>query len=76
MQGRIDLLLEVPDGWVVLDHKANPASRDKWKDVASEHSGQLAIYADALVRATGRSVTETWLVLPVAAGAVQIATGK
>jgi hypothetical protein len=35
----------------------------------------MSVYADALTRATGRSVTETWIVLPVAAGAVQIAAG-
>lgn len=75
MQGRIDLLLEVPDGWVVLDHKANPAPRDRWGEVVGENSGQLTHYADALVRATGRSVTEMWIVLPVAAGAVQISIG-
>jgi ATP-dependent helicase/nuclease subunit A len=73
MQGRIDLLLEVDGGWVLLDHKANPAPRDRWDQVATEHSGQLSVYADALVRATGRSVMETWIVLPVAAAAIQIA---
>jgi hypothetical protein len=72
MHGRIDLLLEVADGWVLLDHKANPAPRDKWDQVAMEHAGQLSLYADALVRATGRPVTETWIVLPIAAGAIQI----
>lgn len=76
MQGRIDLLLEVPDGWVVLDHKANPAPRDKWEEIVAEYSGQLSMYADALVRASGRSVNETWIVLPVAAGAVQISIGE
>lgn len=72
MHGRIDLLLEVSDGWVLLDHKANPAPRDKWDQIATEHSGQLFMYADALVRATGRSVKEAWIVLPVAAGAIQV----
>ena len=72
MHGQIDLLLEVDGGWVLIDHKANPAPRDRWEQVVTEHSGQLSIYADALVCATGRSVTETWIVLPVAAGAVQI----
>ncbi len=72
MHGRIDLLLEVDGGWVLLDHKANPAPRDKWEQVANEHGGQLSVYADALICATGRSVTETWIVLPVAAGAIQI----
>lgn len=72
MHGRIDLLLEVDGGWVLLDHKANPASRDRWDQVANEHGGQLSIYADALVRATGRPVTESWIVLPIAAGAIQV----
>jgi len=75
MHGRIDLLLEVTGGLVILDHKANPAPRDRWNQVATEHGGQLSIYADALVRATGRSVTEVWIVLPVAAGAIQITMG-
>jgi|CXWL01.1.fsa_nt_gi ATP-dependent exoDNAse (exonuclease V) beta subunit len=75
MHGRIDLLLEVAGGWVILDHKANPAPRDRWNQVATEHGGQLSLYADALVRATGRSVTEVWIVLPVAAGAIQITMG-
>lgn len=72
MHGRIDLLLEVDGGWVLLDHKANPAPRDRWEQVANDHGGQLSIYADALVRTTGRSVTESWIVLPIAAGAIQI----
>lgn len=72
MLGRIDLLLEVGGGWVLLDHKANPAPRDRWEHVAAQHGGQLSVYADALVRVTARPVTETWIVLPVAAGAIQI----
>lgn len=72
MHGRIDLLLETTDGWVLLDHKANPAPRDRWDQVADEHGGQLSVYADALARATGRSVVEAWIVLPVAAGAIQV----
>ena len=76
MQGRIDLLLDGLDGWVVFDHKANPASRDKWNEVATEHCGQLSMYANALVRTTGRSVKEAWIVLPVAAGAVRISIGE
>ena len=37
-----------------------------------EHGGQLSLYADALVLATGRPVTENWIVLPVATRAIQI----
>jgi hypothetical protein len=45
----------------------------RWDQVAVDHGGQLSVYADALARATGRSVAETWIILPVAAGAVRIA---
>lgn len=72
MHGRIDLLLEVEGGWVLLDHKSNPAPRDRWEQLAAEYGGQLSVYADALARATGRSVTEAWIVLPVAAGAIRV----
>lgn len=72
MHGRIDLLLETDEGWVLIDHKANPAPRDRWDQVAVDHGGQLSIYADALARATGRSVAETWIVLPVAAAVIRV----
>ncbi len=72
MHGRIDLLLETSKGWVLLDHKANPAPRDRWDQVAVEHGGQLSVYADALMRVTSRLVTETWIFLPVAAGAIRV----
>ncbi|MEO6779704.1 MAG: UvrD-helicase domain-containing protein [Bradyrhizobium sp.] len=75
MHGRIDLLLDTGGGWVLFDHKANPAPKDKWDQVATEHGGQLAVYGDALARATGCSVTEAWIFLPVAAGAIQITMG-
>jgi ATP-dependent exoDNAse (exonuclease V) beta subunit len=70
MHGRIDFLLEAKNGWVLLDHKANPAPRDRWDQVAQKHAGQLSVYADALARAMGRSVAEAWIVLPVGAGAI------
>lgn len=75
MNGRIDLLLETTGGWVLLDHKANPAQRDRWPRVADEHGGQLATYAEALARATDRPAVETWIVLPVAGGAIRVVTG-
>jgi hypothetical protein len=72
VQGRIDLLLEVDGGWILIDHKSNPAPRGRWDEVAAEHSGQLATYADALERATNRPVKEIWILLPIAAGAIRI----
>lgn len=75
VQGRIDLLLEVDTGWVLIDHKSNPAPKSRWGEVAAEHAGQLSIYADALERSTGRPVSEVWILLPIAAGAVRVSVG-
>ncbi len=75
LHGRIDLLLETQKGWVLIDHKANPAPRARWEQVATEHGGQLSVYADALARTTGHPVEEVWLVLPVAAGAMRVRAG-
>ncbi len=72
LRGRIDLLLDVGDGWVLLDHKSNPAPKGRWEQLAAEHGGQLAVYADAVGRVTGRPVMETWIVLPVAGAAIHV----
>lgn len=72
LDGRIDLLLKTESGWILLDHKSNPGGKDRWEDVALEHSGQLAAYADAVERATGEKVLEKWLYLPVSGSAIRI----
>lgn len=71
--GRIDLLIETPDGWALLDYKASPLPGSRWVELATEYGGQLAAYAEAVRLATGRPVRESWLVLPVAGGAVRVA---
>ncbi len=71
MVGRVDLLLRVDDGWVILDHKSSPLAADQWDRLASEYGGQLAAYADCIQAASGLSVLESWLFLPVAGGAVR-----
>lgn len=47
MKGRIDLLLETKDGWVILDHK-NTCSEDH--EAIKRYIGQLSAYRDALGR--------------------------
>ncbi len=75
MQGRIDLLLETSDGWVLLDHKSNPNGPDKWAEIAKDYSGQLGAYSSAVEKATGKPVLERWLFFPVSGGAVRIEMG-
>ena len=72
MKGQIDLLIDTPEGWVLIDHKANPRGHGAWNEVAERYSGQLKLYKDAVERATSRPVTEMWLYFPVAAGAISV----
>ena len=65
MNGRIDLLLDTPDGWVLIDHKSNPQGSSTWEGLAQRYAGQLDAYATAIKKATGRPVVERWLFLPV-----------
>ena len=70
LKGQVDLLLDTPNGWILIDHKANPRAGDAWEETAQRYSGQLKLYKDAIERATSRRVVETWLYFPVAAGAI------
>jgi hypothetical protein len=72
VRGQVDLLLDTPGGWILIDHKANARGSDAWEEVARRYSGQLALYKQAIVTATARPVPEAWLYFPVAAGAVAV----
>ncbi len=72
LQGRIDLLLKVNNGWILIDHKSNPAGSDRWESIAQENIGQLTAYKNAVEHAGGQKVLESWLFLPVAAATIQV----
>lgn len=72
LNGRIDLLLETDAGWVLIDHKSSQLQLDHWDQLATEYGGQVAAYANGVERASGIKVTERWLFLPVAGGALSI----
>lgn len=71
LRGRIDLLVETPGGWVLLDHKANPGGTSHDDTLVQQHGAQLSAYAQAIEACTGKAVKEQWLYLPVAARAVR-----
>lgn len=75
LNGRLDLLLDTSDGWVLVDHKSSQLAASHWDRLATEHGAQLRAYADAIALASGKPVFESWLFLPVAAGCVRIDTG-
>jgi ATP-dependent exoDNAse (exonuclease V) beta subunit len=73
VKGQIDLLVELAEGWVLIDHKADPrsAAADGAR-LAQAHGSQLDAYAEAVFEGTGRAVIERWLFLPVAGQAVRV----
>jgi len=75
VHGRTDLVLRTATGWILMDHKSTPQGRDQWGDLAATYAGQLAAYRDVLQAASGLPVEEMWLILPVAAAALQVEVG-
>jgi ATP-dependent exoDNAse (exonuclease V) beta subunit len=64
-RGAIDLLLDTPDGFVVVDHKVLLGDVARARTVAAAYSGQLQAYADAVARLSARPVLSTWIHLPL-----------
>jgi ATP-dependent helicase/nuclease subunit A len=69
--GTIDLLLEMPDGVILIDHKSYPGGRDSWRAKANEFAPQFAAYVEALKHA-GKVVVEQWVHFTIAGGAVRL----
>ncbi|RME57177.1 hypothetical protein D6779_09215, partial [Candidatus Parcubacteria bacterium] len=55
----IDVLVELPEGFVIIDHKSFPGSAEEAIERAAGYAGQLGLYAEAVEQATGRPVLET-----------------
>ena len=63
--GRVDLLLETAEGFVIIDHKTFPGAPDTWVEKAKEFSPQLAIYSQMIAQATGRHVLQSFIHMPI-----------
>jgi ATP-dependent helicase/nuclease subunit A len=63
MQGWIDLLLETPAGYVLVDHKSYPG-KDPIGHIKDKYVGQMRGYAEAIQDITGRPVVETLIHMP------------
>jgi len=70
MQGWIDMLLELPDGYVVIDHKSYPGPNAV--EHAKEYMPQLAIYKKAVEQATGKPVYETLVHMPIQGSVIKV----
>lgn len=77
VSGVIDLLLEMPDGRVVIDHKTFPAPNESaWRARAKEFMPQMAAYAEVLSRVDDRPVLGVFIHLPLAGGIVEIVRAR
>lgn len=63
--GDADLVVELHDGWVIVDHKAFPGGAVERDRRARSYAGQLRAYASALEAASGKPVRATVLHFPV-----------
>lgn len=73
--GQIDLLLELPDGeLVVIDHKIRPIPESMWADEAKKYAGQIEGYLDALA-GTGEEEVEGWVVFVLGGGTCRFGPG-
>ncbi|SOC43093.1 UvrD-helicase domain-containing protein [Ureibacillus acetophenoni] len=69
--GFIDCLIELPEGWVIIDHKTFPGSEELWTSRAYSHLPQLQIYTQALIEVSNKPVLEAWIHMPVVGKMVQ-----
>lgn len=63
MEGPIDMLLETPDGYVIIDHKTYSGSSPEKH--AKKYAPQLNAYKAAVEAATGKKVLATLVHMPV-----------
>jgi hypothetical protein len=64
--------LETPAGIVIIDHKSFPGSKDRRQERALSHAPQLALYREAVAKATGKSVIATIIHMPVVGEMIEI----
>ncbi|MBM7572932.1 UvrD-helicase domain-containing protein [Aquibacillus albus] len=71
--GWIDMLIQTPKGWVIIDHKSFPGKESDWLTRATSHLPQLQTYAEAIYKATGKPVYEVWIHMPIVGAMIHFA---
>jgi ATP-dependent helicase/nuclease subunit A len=71
--GEIDLLLDLGDRLVIVDHKSVPfADPSRFEALAAKYAPQLALYAAAAASARQKPVESTWLHLALSGCLVEV----
>lgn len=72
MEGWIDLLLEGPDGYVLVDHKTYPGN-DPEGYIRAKYLAQMHSYEQAIEAATGKQVVQVLMHLPALGQVYEVA---
>lgn len=72
IEGTIDLLLQTPAGFVIIDHKSFPGSAAQWAAKALEYAPQLTTYA-MTIEMSGGLVIGQFIHFTVGGGMVELA---
>ena len=75
VSGRLDLLIEIEDGFAIIDHKSFPGSIALDEERLRSFAAQVALYALSLQRVTARSRVEYWIHQPVAGVMTRVFSG-
>jgi ATP-dependent helicase/nuclease subunit A len=67
LAGRADLLIDLGDGYAIIDHKSFPGTLQVDGERLCTVAGQLAAYARALKTLTGKMRVEYWIHQPISA---------
>jgi ATP-dependent exoDNAse (exonuclease V) beta subunit len=74
LSGEVDLFLELPDGFVLVDHKSFPGdATERDRRLVEEYAPQLRWYARVLAEALGKPLTSAYIHLPVRGELAKIA---
>lgn len=72
VQGEVDLLLERPDGFVLVDHKSFPGNDRERDERVIAYSAQLGLYAFVLERALRKPLLASFINLPIRGEIVEL----
>ncbi|HSY24933.1 MAG TPA: UvrD-helicase domain-containing protein [Polyangiaceae bacterium] len=76
VSGVVDLLLETPTAYVIIDHKTFPAkAASAWRAKCAGFIPQLAAYAILLDAVGEKKVGAAWVHLPVGGGMMEVVLG-
>lgn len=76
VMGRMDLLINTAESWVLVDHKSAAGIREYSEAKLVEYVGQLSTYRGALLGAKGKDVEASWIAMPIAGKAIRIDSGE